>query len=147
MLVISLGWLSSLMMRWGIWNVFRLGSVSLRGCVIRLGPLWGTPRKFSGGANEPGGSSSGVVQGVRVRRNPAGKITRVEDLVKGSWCEYAYDASGRLIRAVSSDDVSVAWVYDPVGLLMREETHQEGALVRVRAFSYEGGAGTDGTPV
>ena len=79
-----------------------------------------------------------MVQGVRVRRNPAGKITRVEDTVKGSWCEYAYDASGRLIRAVSSDDVSVAWVYDPVGLLMREETHQEGALVRVRAFSYEG---------
>ena len=48
MLVISLGWLSSLMMRWGIWNVFRLGSVSLRGCVIRPGSLWGTPRKFSG---------------------------------------------------------------------------------------------------
>ena len=58
----------------------------------------------------------------------------MEDTVKGSWCEYAYDVSGRLIRAVSSDDVSVVWVYDPVGLLMREETHQEGALVQVRAF-------------
>ena len=34
--------------------------------------------------------------------------------------------------------MSVAWVYDPVGLLMREETHQEGTLVRVRAFSYVG---------
>jgi len=98
----------------------------------------GYTEEVLGGANEPGGSSSGVVQGVRVRRNPAGKITRVEDTVKGSWCEYAYDASGRLIRAVSSDDVSVVWVYDPVGLLMREETHQEGALVRVRAFSYVG---------
>jgi len=98
----------------------------------------GYTEEVLGEANEPGDSSSGVVQGVRVRRNPAGKITRVEDTVKGSWCEYAYDASGRLIRAVSSDDVSVAWVYDPVGLLMREETHQEGALVRVRAFSYVG---------
>ena len=102
------------------------------------GAVMGYTEEVLGGANEPGGSSSGVVQGVRVRRNPAGKITRVEDTVKGSWCEYAYDASGRLIRAVSSDDVSVAWVYDPVGLLMREETHQEGALVRVRAFSYVG---------
>ena len=102
------------------------------------GAVMGYTEEVLGGANEPGGSSSGVVQGVRVRRNPAGKITRVEDTVKGSWCEYAYDASGRLIRAVSSDDVSVAWVYDPVGLLMREETHQEGSLVRVRAFSYAG---------
>ena len=102
------------------------------------GAVMGYTEKVLGGADEPGGSSSGVVQGVRVRRNPAGKITQVEDTVKGSWCEYAYDASGRLIRAVSSDDVSVAWVYDPVGLLMREETHQEGALVRVRAFSYVG---------
>jgi len=102
------------------------------------GAVMGYTEEVLGGANEPSGSSSGVVQGVRVRRNPAGKITRVEDTVKGSWCEYAYDASGRLIRAVSSDDVSVAWVYDPVGLLMREETHQEGALVRVRAFSYVG---------
>ena len=102
------------------------------------GAVMGYTEEVLGEADEPGGSSSGVVQGVRVRRNPAGKITRVEDTVKGSWCEYAYDASGRLIRAVSSDDVSVAWVYDPVGLLMREETHQEGALVRVRAFSYEG---------
>ena len=102
------------------------------------GAVMGYTEEVLGGANEPGGSSSGVVQGVRVRRNPAGKITRVEDTVKGSWCEYAYDASGRLIRAVSSDDVSVVWVYDPVGLLMREETHQEGALVRVRAFSYAG---------
>ena len=102
------------------------------------GAVMGYTEEVLGGADEPSGSSSGVVQGVRVRRNPAGKITRVEDTVKGSWCEYAYDASGRLIRAVSSDDVSVAWVYDPVGLLMREETHQEGALVRVRAFSYEG---------
>ncbi|WP_168164904.1 RHS repeat-associated core domain-containing protein [Rothia sp. HMSC065G12] len=102
------------------------------------GAVMGYTEEVLGGANEPGGSSSGVVQGVRVRRNPAGKITRVEDTVKGSWCEYAYDASGRLIRAVSSDDVSVAWVYDPVGLLMREETHQEGALVRVRSFSYAG---------
>lgn len=102
------------------------------------GAVMGYTEEVLGGANEPGGSSSGVVQGVRVRRNPAGKITRVEDTVKGSWCEYAYDASGRLIRAVSSDDVSVVWVYDPVGLLMREETHQEGALVRVRAFSYVG---------
>ena len=98
------------------------------------GAVMGYTEEVLGGADEPSGSSSGVVQGVRVRRNPAGKITRVEDTVKGSWCEYAYDASGRLIRAVSSDDVSVAWV----GLLMREETHQEGALVRVRAFSYEG---------
>ena len=102
------------------------------------GAVMGYTEEVLGGADEPGGSSSGVVQGVRVRRNPAGKITRVEDTVKGSWCEYAYDASGRLIRAVSSDDVSVVWVYDPVGLLMREETHQEGALVRVRAFSYAG---------
>ena len=102
------------------------------------GVVMGYTEEVLGGADEPGGSSSGVVQGVRVRRNPAGKITRVEDTVKGSWCEYAYDASGRLIRAVSSDDVSVVWVYDPVGLLMREETHQEGALVRVRAFSYAG---------
>ena len=102
------------------------------------GAVMGYTEEVLGGADEPSGSSSGVVQGVRVRRNPAGKITRVEDTVKGSWCEYAYDASGRLIRAVSSDDVLVAWVYDPVGLLMREETHQEGALVRVRAFSYEG---------
>ena len=102
------------------------------------GAVMGYTEEVLGGANEPGGSSSGVVQGVRVRRNPAGKITRVEDTVKGSWCEYAYDASGRLIRAVSSDDVSVVWVYDPVGLLMREETHQEGVLVRVRAFSYVG---------
>ena len=102
------------------------------------GAVMGYTEEVLGGANEPGGSSSGVVQGVRVRRNPAGKITRVEDTVKGSWCEYAYDVSGRLIRAVSSDDVSVVWVYDPVGLLMREETHQEGALVRVRAFSYVG---------
>lgn len=102
------------------------------------GVVMGYTEEVLGEADEPSGSSSGVVQGVRVRRNPAGKITRVEDTVKGSWCEYAYDASGRLIRAVSSDDVSVAWVYDPVGLLMREETHQEGALVRVRAFSYEG---------
>lgn len=102
------------------------------------GVVMGYTEEVLGGANEPGGSSSGVVQGVRVRRNPAGKITRVEDTVKGSWCEYAYDVSGRLIRAVSSDDVSVVWVYDPVGLLMREETHQEGALVRVRAFSYVG---------
>ena len=102
------------------------------------GAVMGYTEEVLGGADEPSGSSSGVVQGVRVRRNPAGKITRVEDTVKGSWCEYAYDASGRLIRAVSSDDVSVAWVYDPVGLLMREETHQEGALVRVRAFSYVG---------
>ena len=102
------------------------------------GAVMGYTEEVLGGADEPSGSSSGMVQGVRVRRNPAGKITRVEDTVKGSWCEYAYDASGRLIRAVSSDDVSVAWVYDPVGLLMREETHQEGALVRVRAFSYEG---------
>ncbi len=102
------------------------------------GAVMGYTEEVLGGANEPSGSSSGVVQGVRVRRNPAGKITRVEDTVKGSWCEYAYDASGRLIRAVSSDDVSVVWVYDPVGLLMREETHQEGALVRVRAFSYAG---------
>ena len=102
------------------------------------GAVMGYTEEVLSGADEPGGSSSGVVQGVRVRRNPAGKITRVEDTVKGSWCEYAYDASGRLIRAVSSDDVSVVWVYDPVGLLMREETHQEGALVRVRAFSYEG---------
>ena len=102
------------------------------------GAVMGYTEEVLGGADEPGGSSSGVVQGVRVRRNPAGKITRVEDTVKGSWCEYAYDASGRLIRAVSSDDVSVVWVYDPVGLLMREETHQEGALVRVRAFSYVG---------
>ena len=100
------------------------------------GAVIGYTEEVLGGADEPSGSSSGVVQGVRVRRNPAGKITRVEDTVKGSWCEYAYDASGRLIRAVSSDDVSVVWVYDPVGLLMREETHQEGALVRVRAFSY-----------
>ena len=67
-----------------------------------------------------------------------GRLLGVEDTVKGSWCEYAYDASGRLIRAVSSDDVSVVWVYDPVGLLMREETHQEGALVRVRAFPMRG---------
>lgn len=102
------------------------------------GAVMGYTEEVLGGADEPSGSSSGVVQGVRVRRNPAGKITRVEDTVKGSWCEYAYDASGRLIRAVSSDDVSVVWVYDPVGLLMREETHQEGALVRVRAFSYAG---------
>ena len=102
------------------------------------GAVMGYTEEVLGGANEPGGSSSGVVQGVRVRRNPAGKITRVEDTVKGSWCEYAYDASGRLIRAVSSDDVSVVWVYNPVGLLMKEETHQEGALVRVRAFSYVG---------
>ena len=102
------------------------------------GAVMGYTEEVLGEADEPSGSSSGMVQGVRVRRNPAGKITRVEDTVKGSWCEYAYDASGRLIRAVSSDDVSVAWVYDPVGLLMREETHQEGALVRVRAFSYEG---------
>ena len=102
------------------------------------GAVMGYTEEVLGGANEPGGSSSGVVQGVRVRRNPAGKITRVEDTVKGSRCEYAYDASGRLIRAVSSDGVSVVWVYDPVGLLMREETHQEGALVRVRAFSYAG---------
>lgn len=102
------------------------------------GAVMGYTEEVIGGANEPGGSSSGVVQGVRVRRNPAGKITRVEDTVKGFWCEYAYDASGRLIRAVSSDDVSVVWVYDPVGLLMREETHQGGALVRVRAFSYAG---------
>ena len=102
------------------------------------GAVMGYTEEVLGGANEPSGSSSGVVQGVRVRRNPAGKITRVEDTVKGSWCEYAYDASGRLIRAVSSDDVSVVWVYDPVGLLMREETHQEGALVQVRAFSYVG---------
>ena len=102
------------------------------------GAVMGYTEEVLGGADEPSGSSSGVVQGVRVRRNPAGKITRVEDTVKGSWCEYAYDASGRLIRAVSSDDVSVVWVYDPVGLLMREETHQEGALVRVRAFSYVG---------
>lgn len=102
------------------------------------GAVMGYTEEVLGGADEPGGSSSGVVQGVRVRRNPAGKITRVEDTVKGSWCEYAYDVSGRLIRAVSSDDVSVVWVYDPVGLLMREETHQEGALVRVRAFSYVG---------
>ena len=102
------------------------------------GAVMGYTEEVLGGADEPGGSSSGVVQGVRVRRNPAGKITRVEDTVKGSWCEYAYDASGRLIRAVSSDDVSVVWVYDPVGLLMREETHQEGSLVRVRAFSYAG---------
>ena len=102
------------------------------------GAVMGYTEEVLGEADEPSGSSSGVVQGVRVRRNPAGKITRVEDTVKGSWCEYAYDASGRLIRAVSSDDVSVAWVYDPVGLLMREETHQEGALARVRAFSYAG---------
>ena len=102
------------------------------------GAVMGYTEEVLGGADEPSGSSSGVVQGVRVRRNPAGKITRVEDTVKGSWCEYAYDASGRLIRAVSSDDVSVVWVYNPVGLLMREETHQEGALVRVRAFSYAG---------
>ena len=102
------------------------------------GVVMGYTEEVLGEADEPSGSSSGVVQGVRVRRNPAGKITRVEDTVKGSWCEYAYDASGRLIRAVSSDDVSVVWVYDPVGLLMREETHQEGALVRVRAFSYVG---------
>ena len=102
------------------------------------GAVMGYTEEVLGEADEPSGSSSGMVQGVRVRRNPAGKITRVEDTVKGSWCEYAYDASGRLIRAVSSDDVLVAWVYDPVGLLMREETHQEGALVRVRAFSYAG---------
>ena len=102
------------------------------------GAVMGYTEEVLGGADEPSGSSSGVVQGVRVRRNPAGKITRVEDTVKGSWCEYAYDVSGRLIRAVSSDDVSVVWVYDPVGLLMREETHQEGTLVRVRAFSYVG---------
>ena len=102
------------------------------------GVVMGYTEEVLGEADEPSGSSSGVVQGVRVRRNPAGKITRVEDTVKGSWCEYAYDVSGRLIRAVSSDDVSVVWVYDPVGLLMREETHQEGALVRVRAFSYVG---------
>lgn len=102
------------------------------------GAVMGYTEEVLGEADEPSGSSSGMVQGVRVRRNPAGKITRVEDTVKGSWCEYAYDASGRLIRAVSSDDVSVVWVYDPVGLLMREETHQEGALVRVRAFSYAG---------
>ena len=102
------------------------------------GVVMGYTEEVLGEADEPSGSSSGVVQGVRVRRNPAGKITRVEDTVKGSWCEYAYDGSGRLIRAVSSDDVSVVWVYDPVGLLMREETHQEGALVRVRAFSYVG---------
>ena len=125
------------------------------------GAVMGYTEEVLGEADEPSGSSSGMVQGVRVRRNPAGKITRVEDTVKGSWCEYAYDASGRLIRAVSSDDVSVAWVYDPVGLLMREETHQEGALVRVRAFSYEGervqtvrlyealedGGGSSATPV
>ena len=125
------------------------------------GVVMGYTEEVLGGADEPSGSSSGVVQGVRVRRNPAGKITRVEDTVKGSWCEYAYDASGRLIRAVSSDDVLVAWVYDPVGLLMREETHQEGALVRVRAFSYAGervqtvrlyealedGGGSSATPV
>ena len=102
------------------------------------GAVMGYTEEVLGEADEPSGSSSGVVQGVRVRRNPAGKITRVEDTVKGFWCEYAYDASGRLIRAVSSDDVSVVWVYDPVGLLMREETHQEGSLVRVRAFSYVG---------
>ena len=102
------------------------------------GVVMGYTEEVLGEADEPSGSSSGVVQGVRVRRNPAGKITRVEDTVKGFWCEYAYDASGRLIRAVSSDDVSVVWVYDPVGLLMREETHQEGTLVRVRAFSYAG---------
>ena len=102
------------------------------------GAVMGYTEEVLGEADEPSGSSSGMVQGVRVRRNPAGKITRVEDTVKGSWCEYAYDASGRLIRAVSSDGVSVVWVYDPVGLLMREETHQEGALVRVRAFSYVG---------
>ena len=102
------------------------------------GVVMGYTEEVLGEADEPSGSSSGVVQGVWVRRNPAGKITRVEDTVKGSWCEYAYDVSGRLIRAVSSDDVSVVWVYDPVGLLMREETHQEGALVRVRAFSYVG---------
>ena len=102
------------------------------------GAVMGYTEEVLGEADEPSGSSSGMVQGVRVRRNPAGKITRVEDTVKGSWCEYAYDASGRLIRAVSSDDVSVVWMYDPVGLLMREETHQEGALVRVRAFSYAG---------
>ena len=102
------------------------------------GVVMGYTEEVLGEADEPSGSSSGVVRGVRVRRNPAGKITRVEDTVKGSWCEYAYDVSGRLIRAVSSDDVSVVWVYDPVGLLMREETHQEGALVRVRAFSYVG---------
>ncbi|WP_281953372.1 DUF6531 domain-containing protein, partial [Rothia dentocariosa] len=102
------------------------------------GAVMGYTEEVLGEADEPSGSSSGMVQGVRVRRNPAGKITRVEDTVKGSWCEYAYDASGRLIRAVSSDDVSVVWVYDPVGLLMREETHQEGVLVRVRAFSYVG---------
>lgn len=102
------------------------------------GAVMGYTEEVLGEADEPSGSSSGMVQGVWVRRNSAGKITRVEDTVKGSWCEYAYDASGRLIRAVSSDDVSVAWVYDPVGLLMREETHQEGALVRVRAFSYAG---------
>ena len=64
-------------MRWGIWNVFRLGSVSLRGCVIR--PVrYGVHRGSSRWSDEPSGSSSGVVQGVRVRRNPAGKITRVE---------------------------------------------------------------------
>ena len=102
------------------------------------GAVMGYTEEVLGEADEPSGSSSGMVQGVRVRRNPAGKITRVEDTVKGFWCEYAYDASGRLIRAVSSDDVSVVWVYDPVGLLMREETHQEGVLVRVRAFSYVG---------
>ena len=102
------------------------------------GVVMGYTEEVLGEADEPSGSSSGVVQGVRVRRNPAGKITRVEDTVKGSWCEYAYDVSGRLIRAVSSDGVSVVWVYDPVGLLMREETHQEGALVRVRVFSYVG---------
>ena len=102
------------------------------------GAVMGYTEEVLGEADEPSGSSSGMVQGVRVRRNPAGKITRVEDTVKGSWCEYAYDASGRLIRAVSSDGVSVVWVYDPVGLLMREETHQEGSLVRVRVFSYAG---------
>ena len=59
------------------------------------GAVMGYTEEVLGGANEPSGSSSGVVQGVRVRRNPAGKITRVEDTVKGSWCEYAYDASGR----------------------------------------------------
>mgnify|MGYP000845115151 CR=1 FL=1 len=102
------------------------------------GAVMGYTEEVLGEADEPSGSSSGVVQGVRVRRNPVGKITLVEDTVKGSWCEYAYDVSGRLIRAVSSDDVSVVWVYNPVGLLMREETHQEGSLVRVRAFSYVG---------
>jgi len=53
-------------------------------------------------------------------------LTRVSDSLAGAWMEFAYNADGRLVQVLRSNDVPTTYTYDQAGRLIRIQDDTRG---------------------